>query len=58
LKGKNEVVDNKKYEGSDYFRWCQNLTELVYEYERQTKKLPSKTTVRELMKWVKEKADG
>lgn len=42
----------------DYTKWCENLTELVYEYERQTKKLPSKTTVRELLAWVKEKADG
>lgn len=42
----------------DYIRWYQNLNELIYEYERQTRKLPSKTTVRELLKWVKEKADG
>ena len=42
----------------DYTKWCENLTELVYEYERQTRKLPSKTTVFELLKWVKEKANG
>jgi hypothetical protein len=52
------VGSNNNQPTKDYNKWCQSLTELVYEYERQTKKLPSKTTVRELMKWVKEKADG
>jgi len=52
------VGNNKEQMEKDYICWHQNLTELVYEYERQTKKLPSKTTVRELMKWIKEKADG
>jgi hypothetical protein len=51
------MADNNKCE-KDYIRWHQNLTELVYEYERQTKKLPSKTTVLELLKWVKEKAEN
>ena len=51
------MADNNQ-PAKDYRKWCDNLTELVYEYERQTKKLPSKTTVRELMKWIKEKADA
>jgi len=51
------VENNKNQSVKNYNKWYESLNELVYEYERQTRKLPSKTTVRELMKWVKEKAD-
>jgi hypothetical protein len=52
------VANSNNQPTKDYTKWCENLTELVYEYERQTKKLPSKTTVLELLKWVKEKAEN
>jgi hypothetical protein len=51
------VENNKNQSVKNYSKWHESLNELVYEYERQTRKLPSKTTVRELMKWLKEKAD-
>jgi hypothetical protein len=52
------VANSNNQPTKDYAKWYENLNELIYEYERQTRKLPSKTTVRELLKWVKEKADG
>ena len=51
------MIKNEQKE-KDYIRWHQNLNELIYDYERQTRKLPSKTTVFELLKWVKERANG
>jgi hypothetical protein len=40
-------------ERTKYISWYNSLYHLIYEYE-----LPSKTTVRELLAWVREKSNG